>query len=343
MRRLLLSICCCVCFAASAQEENRDLTLNQVIGKLTDRLQISGFMQFGYDYDDAPDTGQSSFYHKRASFSIRGFITDRWTAFFAYEYSNSTSQEIYTEYKFADELSVRMGQFKTVFGLENGIIPTQIELIDDYAMGTAYLMANRGDVLQGNHAGRDIGLLVSGDLFKKILHYDFSVMNGQGFNRRDGNRHKDLVGRITVNPTPWLSVSASYYDGMGHAIATNNTLNIYEGDDYTRNRWAMGATVSTDFIKLRTEYLGGKDGSHKSEGWYATGVVPLSKSNNLELLISYDYFNKSKTLDLKQTNYTGGLQWWFYPGCRLRGTYSYRDVKQSDSSNVLQAQVQVTF
>lgn len=343
MKKLLAAILCLVSLGASAQDENRNLTLNQVIGKMTDRLTMNGFLQLGYDYDDTPGTGQSSFYHKRAAFNIKGYITDRWTAFFAYEYSNSSSQELWTEYKFADELSVRLGQFKTMFGLENMISPTTADLINDASVATRYYVGWSGDVLQGNHAGRDIGLLLSGDLFEKVIHYDLSVMNGQDINRRDGNRHKDLVGRLIINPVEWLAVSASYYDGKGHAIASDSKLGIYEGEDYTRDRWAMGATLTTDYLRLRAEYLGGKDGEHKSEGWYATGVVPLLKKEKLELLLSYDYFNQSKTLNLKQTNYTGGLQWWFYPGCRLRATYTYRDMKQGDSSNMLQLQAQVAF
>ncbi len=339
MKKALLSLLCLLPLLTMAQQQNKDLTLSEAIGSISDRISIGGFLQGGYDYNS--QTEESSFYHKRAAFNIRGRITDRWTAFLAFEYSNSTSQELYTEYKFADELSVRVGQFKTMFGLENMTSPTAADLIDDASMATRYYVGWSGDVLQGNHAGRDLGLLVSGDLFNKVLHYDLSLMNGQGINRRDGNKDKDLALRLIYNITPEVALSGSYYDGRGHAIASNGLMDIYEGEDYNRDRWALGGTLTLPKIKVRAEYLGGKDGHIKSEGWYALGVFTVV--DDLDLLLNYEYFNQNKKYDLAQTGLGAGLQWWFYKGCRLRFMYTNRDVKNSDNYNLLQAAFQVSF
>jgi len=338
MKRVYALLLCLLPLLAMGQEK-KDLTLTEAISSISDRITIGGFLQGGYDYNTQTD--ESSFYHKRAAFSIRGQITDRWIAFLAFEYSNSTSQELWTEYKLADELSVRVGQFKTVFGLENTISPTDAELIDDASMATMYYMGWKNDPLQGKHAGRDIGMLASGDLFNKVLHYDVSLMNGQGINRRDGNKYKDLVARLVVNVTPEVAVSGSYYNGKGHAIADNASINIFEGEDYNRDRWAVGAKLTLPQIKIRSEYLGGKDGEAESEGWYATGAFTVVK--NLDLILNYEFFNQNKDLDAKQTNIGGGFQWWFYKGCRLRFIYTNRDVKHGDNYNQLQAAFQVKF
>jgi len=48
-------------------------------------------------------------------------------------------------------------------------------------------------------------------------------------------------------------------------------------------------------------------------------------------------------MDLQNTNYVAGLQWWFYPKCRLQLQYTRRDPKHGEGSNLLQTQVQVRF
>ena len=53
--------------------------------------------------------------------------------------------------------------------------------------------------------------------------------------------------------------------------------------------------------------------------------------------------DKDKAQDYKQNNYVAGVQWWFYPKCRLQAQYTYCDPHKGDSSNLLQAQLQVRF
>ena len=179
--------------------------------------------------------------------------------------------------------------------------------------------------------------LVYGDLFNKFLHYNLALMNGQGINVKDKNNNKDIVGGFMLNPTKWLSVGSSFIKGKGCTIATstaNPTLKV--GDNYTRDRLSVGAVVKTKPIDLRTEYLTGKDGGVKSNGYYATACAHI-------LPKLYDYFNKNKDMDYKQTNYMAGIQYWFYPRCRLQAQYTYCDRHIGESSNLLQAQIQVRF
>ena len=153
----------------------------------------------------------------------------------------------------------------------------------------------------------------------------------------------DIVGNLMVNPLKWLSVGGSFIKGKGCAVATSDiSPDINVGDSYTRNRWAAGLKIKLKQLDLRSEYLAGKDGSVKSDGYYATANVHLI-SDKLDFIASYDYFNKNKATDNKQTNYIAGLQWWFYPKCRLQLQYTYCDPHLGESSNLLQTQVQVRF
>ena len=44
---------------------------------------------------------------------------------FAYAFANGSVQELWTEYEFIPQIRIKAGQFKTTFGLENGIAKPQ--------------------------------------------------------------------------------------------------------------------------------------------------------------------------------------------------------------------------
>lgn len=251
--------------------------------------------------------------------------------------------EAYTEYRFLPQLTARIGQFKTMYTIENPMSPCFVELINCYSQAVNYLAGiNGSDPLYGSNSGRDMGILIYGDLFKKKLSYNLAVMNGQGINLKDKNNQKDIVGSLMVHPLDWLSVGGSFVKGKGCAVAASSVNpDIAIGDSYTRNRWSAGATIQTKPVSLRTEYLTGKDGHVKSDGYYATASVHVLPK--FDIVASYDYFNKDKAQDYKQSNYVAGVQWWFYPKCRLQAQYTYCDPHKGENSNLLQAQLQVRF
>ncbi|KAA6315919.1 hypothetical protein EZS27_033694, partial [termite gut metagenome] len=191
--------------------------------------------------------------------------------------------------------------------------------------------------------GRDMGLMIHGDLFNKLLHYKLALMNGQGINIKDRNNNKDVVGNLMVNPLKWLSVGGSFIKGKGSAVGASSIVSdIAVGENYTRNRWSAGATVETAPVSLRGEYLSGKDGKVNSDGLYAVAsfhVLP----KKIDLIASYDYFNGNKSLGEKQTNYIAGAQYWFYPKCRVQLQYTFCNVKKGEDFNLVQAQIQVRF
>ncbi len=46
---------------------------------------------------------------------------------------------------------------------------------------------------------------------------------------------------------------------------------------------------------------------------------------------------------ISKSNYVVGLQYWFYPKCRVQAQYTYCNRNIGDNSNLLQAQLQVRF
>jgi len=340
-RCLLSAVTVFFSLLATAQETN----LNKAINTFKERVTFSGYTQVGYTYTtDGSENKENSFNIKRAILFASGKITDKWSALFMYSFGNTGKiLEVYTEYHFLPQFNVRFGQFKTAYSIENLLSPCILESINCNAQAVAYLAGiNGSDPLLGVTTGRDMGVLIYGDLFKKFINYKFAVMNGQGINTKDKNNQKDFVGSLLMHPFKWLTVGGSFIKGKGCAVTTSPAApNIEAGENYTRNRWAVSATLNSRPLSLRTEYLSGKDGNTKSDGYYATASVHVH--SKFDIVASYDYFNKNKALDNKQTNYITGIQWWFYPQCRLQVQYTYCNPYEKESTNLLQTQVQVRF
>lgn len=233
-----------------------------------------------------------------------------------------------------------------------------LELIDVCSQSVTYLGGSSNDPLYGSHGGRDLGLMIYGDVFKDYIHYELGLMNGQGINVRDRNNNKDLVAKLEVRPVNGLRIVASGYLGKGNAVATAAwNPSIAKGDNYTRNRYSVGAEYkwapySAAKYKearpatLRAEWLGGKDGEVGSRGGYVTTTIPLVDA--LDMVSSIDSFNRCTTDadgGWDQTNFTLGLQYWFYKKCRvqLQYTRSLCGNKIGSDYDCVQAQMQVAF
>ena len=234
--------------------------------------------------------------------------------------------------------------------------PTQLELIDVYSQAVLYLAGEGPDPLNGVNYGRDMGAMIYGDVLNDKLHYEFAVMNGGQINKQDKNNQKDLLGKLEVRPIQGLRVVASGYLGKGHAVGTAAwNPSVKEGDDYTRNRYSVGAEYKFGQyapgkykearpVSLRAEWLGGKDGDVGSRGGYITGCVPLVEA--VDIVGSAETFNRNT--DIKgwdQTNLTIGLQYWFYKKCRIQAQYTRAicGSKLPNDYNIIQAQMQVAF
>lgn len=323
----------------------------------TSRITLNGYAQGGWSYQDPNGQKQNSYNLKRTLLWAKARITDRWSFLFMHDFS-SVVQEFYTDYRVTNDkaLSVRLGQFKHSYTMENPLSPTQLELIDVYSQAVLYLAGEGPDPLNGVNYGRDMGLMVYGDLANNLLHYELALMSGQGINRKDNNNQKDFIAKLEVKPFDGFRIVGSGYLGTGNAVgkaAWNPTINV--GDNYTRNRYSVGAEYKTRPYSegqykearpasIRAEWLGGKDGDVKSRGGYATLCIPVVDA--LDVVASGETFDRNTGVDgWDQTNLTVGLQYWYYKKCRLQLQYTRCLCGDmiGDDYNWLQAQVQVAF
>jgi hypothetical protein len=345
-KHLVKSITLAVAMAALSSTSAMGQTADQSVDWLkhfTERIELHGYAQAGYSYQDSQGNTSSTFNLKRTLFWAKARITERWSFLFMHDFS-SVVQEFYTDYRLTDNkaLTVRFGQFKHSYTMENPLSPTALELIDVYSQGVLYLAGEGPDPLHGVNYGRDLGLMVYGELFNGRLLYELAVMNGQGINCKDKNNDKDFIAKLDFRPLDGLRIVGSAQRGTGHAVGTAEwNPDVKKGDNYRRDRLSIGAEWKTTAMSLRGEYLAGKDGQTSSRGGYLTACVPMGKG--WDAIASADYFDRNTATGYEQTNATMGLQYWFYKKCRLQMQYTRCWRGFADDYNWLQAQVQVAF
>ena len=116
----------------------------------TERITLNGYAQGGWSYQDINGNKTNAYNLKRTLLWAKARITDRWSFMFMHDFS-SVVQEYYTDYRISNDnaLTVRIGQFKHSYTMENPMSPTQLELIDVYSQAVLYLAGEGPDPLNG--------------------------------------------------------------------------------------------------------------------------------------------------------------------------------------------------
>ena len=247
-RQITLAVALAVFSSTAAMGQQKSDSDTDWMKDFTSRVTFNGYAQGGWAYQDPGDVKKNTYNLKRTLLWAKARITDRWSFLFMHDFS-SVVQEFYTDYRLTNDksLTIRLGQFKHSYTIENPMSPTQLELIDVYSQAVLYLAGEGPDPLHGVNYGRDQGLMIYGDLFKDMFHYELALMSGQGINRQDLNNQKDFVAKLEVRPVDGLRVAASGWLGTGCAVGTADwNPNIKIGDNYRRNRYSVGAEYKTN-------------------------------------------------------------------------------------------------
>jgi hypothetical protein len=209
--------------------------------------------------------------------------------------------------KFWEFFQLRAGQTLLPFGYEVSRNPYDLELV------TYSLLYGSGQKYAGTQMGilphlRDLGAFALGSY--KGFNYNVGVVNGQGLNQTDsillqGNKWKDLVGRVGYKHGNMLSVGASGYFGM-----EDNFTDI----EKDRKKWFVGADLKLDYKNLLVlfEYAFGQiemhnvvkekaDPSHyvfdpmQKQGFYLlAGYTFKTSKGDLQPLFRFDWYEYQK-------------------------------------------------
>lgn len=337
---------------SSAKEEKSSTT--QTVEKVRNffnspYLQFGGNGQLMYRYSDV-DQIHNDFKAKNLFLSVNGKLNDAFRYGFLVEFVNPSVQEFWGEWTASKMFNLKVGQFKSPFTMESQLVPATLETAS-YSRTISNLVGYAGedDVLKKqnnkNNFGRDAGMMVSGELISlanhNLIQYSAGVFQGTGVTTGETNNGKDFAGMLLLQPVKGFRIGGGAYLGQATYTKVGETV----VSDHVRDRWYLSADYKSDRFYARSEWVHGNDGGIDKEGVYGLGMFYLIPKK-LNVLAKVDYYNRNKDVNSEVIDYTAGVNYYFYPMCRVQLNYTYSDYSNkwdAPNSNIVFAQLQIAF
>ena len=312
-------------------------------------INIGGYTQVRYQSLQEPGKADG-FDIRRARLDIKGNFSAEWEYRLQTDFAiNTKIIDAYFVYKPFDYLKITGGQFLIPNSLESTTSDSSLETIDRAQISG--LTGRNKDAL-GDQNGRDIGLQVSGSLFKTtenrfLLDYYLAYFDGQGINiAGDKNESKDIAVRVVAHPYQFLDFGVSYSNG--YDCWTTPAIN--------QDQIRIGADVAVNYndFSIRAEYLQAQQGTYivnglnrdlLKDGWYAqVGYFFLPKK--LQFVAKYDTYDPTKNNPKNDITsfYTLGAN--LYPNSFVKFQVNYKHKSEqgfSINKDEIIAQLQLKF
>lgn len=317
-------------------DDTRIKNLESAISKLP---KISGFVNIRHQYSDEAGSyakGKNGFDIRRAYFEVKGTATQTVGYRLLVDFAGTPKiLDAYAEWKPIRNLSIRGGQFKIPFTLENPYSPTELETIDNSLAVTDLVT----DIAGNKNNGRDVGVQVVGALANRgdysLVDYKVGIFNGNLINTTDNNTTKDVIASLSINPLKALSINGSFYKGEYGAQATKGN----------RQRVSAGVKYDNQKLLFRSEYLFGKTTGIESKGIYA--VLGYFVTPTLQPVLKYDNYNSDINFATSKakSQYTAGINYYLTKLSRVQFNYVRTDYDNSTlkDANAFTTQLFVTF
>ena len=302
------------------KEEKKTSKWEKVLANLP---KISGYGQMGYEWNGTTDAATSSFSVMSVRMSLAGELGKKADYKFQFEFMNPKLIDAYVRYKLHPGFSLQAGQFHTNFSLEGPMAPLDMEAID-YAPIVKAVACQTPDT-------RDVGIAAYGAAAQRdgfsIFEYSVGVFNGEGKNKSDVNKSKDIIARVKINPLKEFTLSGSF--GYGE-----------RGDTYVHNtRYAAGLWWHGENFYLRSEYLGLRqddwaagtknqiDGCYAVAGYWIKKFCPLVRYNFMDSCMG--------GTSVRQSDYLVGVDYKPFKYMRLQANYTRTHYNGRGSSNIV--------
>ena len=308
MKKLFIAAAALViCASAYAQEEAQAVETPRYGYKESGFFstpKVGAYIIAGYKYSDLnPQTFGDGFDCRLIRAYVDGSIFNDFKYRIQFQANGEKPhvKDYYIEWARFREFSVKLGQFKRAFTFENPMNPWDVG-VGDFSF-LVKMMAGMGDRLgEANMGGRDQGIQIQGDLFPvlndsyRVLHYQLGLYNGQGINKKDENKQKDLIGTIQVQPIKGLYLGVFGWMGTWN----NGTEDLYRerlsyGLKFDRNNWTVRAEYAHAIAREAEQ-------SGKADALYVTAGIPCT--NWLKLYLKWDEFRADGTADTSHDMYS---------------------------------------
>ena len=324
---------------AAIKQQEQDANKKSFTISATKPIQLAGYTQVRYQF--LQQVGKiEGFDIRRARLDLQGKVSPYFSYKLLTDFAVSPKLlDAYAEIKIKDYFNIIVGESKIPFSYENLISDSKLEIADRSQVVEA-LTSRSTDVI-GNHNGRDLGIQVGGDFVKYknryLFDYKLGIFNGAGININDNNNNKDIAGRLIAHPVIGLTIGGSFYSGTafyGTPTAGN----------HDRNR--VGAEINYELNRflIRSEFITGKDGALKKEGWYSQVgyfVIPTK----LQFLLRYDTYDPNTAITKNiTTNYVFAGAYSFNNWSRIQASFTViKKESATKSNNIGLIQYQISF
>jgi phosphate-selective porin OprO/OprP len=178
------------------------------------RMNLSAYLQADarhYGADTNHD-GTDAFLLRQVRLVFTGTLAGRFDFNITPDFGGGQTvlQDAFLDARFTPALRLRIGKFKTPFGLERLQSETTLAFMER-ALPT--------DIVPN----RDLGLQLHGALAGGIAYYQVGLLDGVvdgGINDADANDAKDLAARVFLQP--FMKKAASLFRGLGLGMAVTN-------------------------------------------------------------------------------------------------------------------------
>ena len=325
-----------------SQSGQREIDEQSILEKVQRMLpKVHGYLQAGYNYGNKQGDNTSSFKVNRLRLFIDKEINKTFdlrvqTELFSGSFDGTkyhkrvmTVMDAYVNINVDKRFKMRVGQYFVPLGFENyNISPATLELVN--FSDICYRMECRNAISSPYliDYGRDIGVMVHGDLFENTekgfsyLNYVLSVANGSIPTLNDDNKSKDIVGRLTVQPVKDLLLMGSYSWGESQGLGLGEQMSKY----MPLHRMVAGAWYKTSQgLSIRAEYgqmwsqLGGQQVVDEA-GFYA---VVSHRFGRFTPVVKYELYRDrmQKTSAVNRNQAVAGLSYQIHPSVKLQVDY----------------------
>lgn len=256
-------------------------------------------------------------------------------------------KDFYLDYRLAESLRVKLGQFKTPFGFQELTSSKKQQLVDRSLASEEFV------------PGRDLGVMLWGPYEGAPIEYSLGAFNGSGDNNLNANRDALYAARIAFSPLGRYKEPESDLEASASPRLTFGLEGFYNRDDTADDDiFASGifAGFKQSGFSLRGEYFVRRNQQHRStdpgdrdaEGYYAQlgyFVVP----QRVEVALRNSVVRRSGKND-NEHEYTAGVNY-FWVGSRAKLQLDYSRLIDGDGlgggddqeSHRIRSQVQVYF
>ncbi len=325
-----------------SQAEQPVVSEESILAKVKKMLpNVHGYLQTGYNYGNSQGDNTSSFKVNRLRLFVDKEINKTFdlrvqTELFSgsvdgtkYHKRVMTVMDAYVNINLGKRFKMRVGQYFVPLGFENyNISPATLELVN--FSDICFRMECRNPISSPLliDYGRDIGVMVHGDLFENTkkgfsyVNYVLSVANGSIPTLNDDNKSKDIVGRLTVQPVKDLLLMGSYSWGESQGMGLGEQLSKYT----PLHRMVAGAWYkSPTGFSIRAEYgqmwsqVGGQQVVDET-GFYALASQRIGRFTPV---LKYEQYRDrmQKTSAVNRSQAVAGLNYQIHPSVKLQVDY----------------------